>query len=251
MRTATTRMTRTAGAAWAGLALVTGLGCGVSPSLPATQQRAAEDDAPGALVARPPDRGRVRGGERMQRTVRWPADEARDLAAYEAFEPGSRAAIDAAPVPVLVPGPELALDRREVMQGPEWAAFWGRHEGRWVPQAARDAAPVDVTVTITVHGSRMARVYPGVRPQPGPHTLRGVEAWITRNEGVWSASWVEHGVAYDLGLECAPVDAPPCDDQAELEALVEGLRYAGGQGRLAQRAGDEPRADEAPKEVVR
>jgi hypothetical protein len=82
----------------------------------------------------------------------------------------------------------------------------------------------------------MARVYPGVHSQPGQpslrgrHTLRGQEAWVTRNEGIWSASWIEHGVAYDLGIECAPVDAPPCHDPSELEALAEGLRYVGGRG---------------------
>lgn len=203
----------------AALALQLGLGCGATPPEPTVQQRAAEEPA-GDLVARPPDRGKVRGGERMRRSVRWPEGGARDLAAYEAFDSRSRAAIDAAPVPVLVPGPELALDQRRVMQGPEWYAFWGRREG----------ASGGVTVTMTVQASRMARVYPGVRPQPGPSTLRGQPAFVTRNEGIWTASWIEHGVAYDLGIECAPVDAPPCDDQTELEALAEGLRYAGGRG---------------------
>ena len=211
MRTVTKRVARVAAA----LLLQGGLGCGATPPEPTVQQRAAEDPA-GDLVARPPDRGKVRGGERMRRTVHWPEAETRDLAAYEAFDASSRAAIDAAPVPVLVPGPELALDRRQVMHGPEWYAFWGRRESS------------EAEVTITVQASRMARVLPGVRPQPGPHTLRGQEAWVTRNEGIWTASFIEHGVAYDVGIECAPVDAPPCDDQSELEALTEALRYAGG-----------------------
>lgn len=203
----------------AALALQGGLGCGATPPEATVQQRAAvsADD----LVARAPDRGKVRGGERMRRSVRWPAAETRDLAAYETFDSRSRAAIDAAPVPVLVPAPEVALERREVMYGPEWYAFWGQRtvEG--------------TVVTISLQASRMARVYPGVRPQPGPHTLRGQEAWVTRNEGIWNATWLEHGVAYDLGIECAPVDAPPCHDQVELEALAEGLRFAGGQGERA------------------
>lgn len=216
MRTVMKRVARVAAA----LLLQGGLGCGATPPEPTVQQRAAEDPA-GDLVARPPDRGKVRGGERMRRNVRWPEAETRDLAAYEAFDASSRAAIDAAPVPVLVPGPEVALDRRQVMHGPEWYAFWGRREG-------------ETEVTITVQASRMARVLPGVRPQPnhlslrGGHTLRGQEAWVTRNEGIWTASWIEHGVAYDVGIECAPVDAPPCHDQSAIEALAEGLRYAGG-----------------------
>lgn len=199
--------------------LLLGPGCGTTPPEPTVQQRAAED-----LVVRPPDRGKVRGGERMRRTVRWPEAETRNLATYEAFDSRSRAAIDAAPVPVLVPGPELTFDEREVMHGPEWYAFWGRIDG--LPGRPR------VTVTITLQASRMARVYPGVRPQPGPHTLRGQEAFVTRNEGIWTASWIEHGVAYDLGIECAPTDAPPCSDQSELETLAEGLRFVGGRGEV-------------------
>lgn len=202
-----------------------GLGCGTTPPEPVAQQeRAAVDD----LDVRAPSRGKARGGERMSRTVRWPAAEARDLAAYEAFDSRSRTAIDEAPVPVLVPSPDVVLDQREVLRGPEWFAFWGRREGLRTPEASETA------VTITLNGSRMARVYPGVRPQPGPHTLRGQEAFVSRNEGIWNASWVEHGVAYDLGLECAPPDAPPCHDPTEIEALAEGLRYVGGSGEVSR-----------------
>jgi hypothetical protein len=214
MRTAMKRMAMVG----AVLLLHGGLGCGATPPEPTMGQRAAVDGAADELVARAPDRGKVRGGERMRRSVRWPEAGTRDLAAYEAFDARSRAAIDAAPVPVLVPGPEVALDRREVMHGPEWYAFWGR----------RESAGSEAAVTITLQASRMARVYPGVRPQPGTHTLRGQEGFVSRNEGIWTGSWIEHGVAYDLGIECAPVDAPPCDDQGELEALAESLRYAGG-----------------------
>lgn len=233
MRTAMKKMT------WVGaaLALHGGLGCGAAPPEAAVGQRAAapEED----LVARAPDRGKVRGGERMRRNVRWPEAETRDLAAYETFDARSRAAIDAAPVPVLVPGPEVALDQREVMHGPEWYAFWGR----------RDAG--ETTVTITLQASGMARVYPGVRPQPGPHALRGQPAWVTRNEGIWTATWIEHGVAYDLGIECAPVDAPPCDDERELEALAEGLRYAGGREGLSAPPSDDLERTANDGEVAR
>jgi hypothetical protein len=230
MRMVTKRMTMVGA-----LLLHGGLGCGTTPAEPGVQQeRAAVDD----LDVRAPSRGKARGGERMRRTVRWPAADTRDVAGYEAFDSRSRAAIDAAPVPVLVPGPDVTLDQREVLRGPEWYAFWGRREAGADGRAA---------VTITLHASRMARVYPGVRPQPGPHTLRGQEAFVSRNEGIWSASWVEHGVAYDLGLECAPPDAPPCHDQAEIEALAAGLRYVGGSGEVS----GEPGAGDHDQEVER
>jgi hypothetical protein len=224
MRTAMKRMTMVGAA----LLLHGGLGCGATPPEGTVRQRAAGDDAAGELVARAPDRGTVRGGERMRRTVAWPDAGTRDLAAYEGFDASSRAAIDAAPVPVLVPGPEVALDQRQVMHGPEWYAFWGRREA-----TGDGTTRGGTTVTISLQASRMARVYPGVRPMPGTHTLRGQEAFLTRNEGIWTGSWIEHGVAYALGIECAPVDAPPCDDERELEALAEGLRLVGGQGLLA------------------
>jgi hypothetical protein len=208
--------------------LLLGLGCGVTPSEPAVEQRAAMDDPLDDLRVRPPDRGKVRGGERMRRTVQWPADGVRDLGAYEGFDARSQAAIDAAPVPVLVPAPAVALDQRQVMHGPEWYAFWGQRGG-----------DEGTTVTVTLQGSRMARVHPGVRPQAASHALRGQPAWVTRNEGIWSASFIEHGVAYDLGIECAPVDAPPCHDATELEALAEGLRYVGGDARAAETRDEE------------
>lgn len=198
-----------------------GLSCGATPPEPTVQQQrsAASDPLEGPtddLAVRPPSRGKVRGGERMQRTVRWPDPATRDLAAYEALDAGSREAIDRAPVPVLVPELAVPLDERRVMQGRQWAAFWGRR------------ADAEAVVTITLHASGMARVYPGLRPVPGSHTLRGREGFVSRNEGIWTATWIEHGVAYDLGLECAPVDAPPCDDPAGVEALAEGLVYVGG-----------------------
>jgi hypothetical protein len=190
---------------------VLALGCGAAPSEPSELQRAGVGD----LGLRTPSRGKTRGGERMQRTVQWPAADAKVAAAYEALDEASRAAVDQAPVPVLVPATGVELDKRRVMHGPNWAAFWGHREG----------------VTITLHASGMARVFPGITPKAGPHTLRGREAFITRNEGIWAASWIEHGVAYDLQLECAPPDAPPCADPTTLEELAEGLVYVGGRGK--------------------
>ncbi len=187
-----------------------GLACGTAPPEATTPRQAATDD----LVTRTPSRGTARGGERMRRTVRWPAAASRDDAAYGALSRSSRAAVDASPVPVLVPAPGHALGERRVMQGPEWAAFWARGEG----------------ITVSLHASRMARVYPGVRLQDGPHTLRGRPAVITRNEGIWTASWLEHGVAYDLELECTSPEDPPCADESLLVELGEALTYVGGRG---------------------
>ncbi len=185
-----------------------GLGCDHAPTPTPTEQQIAQVTP----AARAPDRGRVRGGQKVQRRVRWPAQDSRDMEAYAALDEPSRAAIDAAPVPVLVPTGPLVLDRKQVMHGPQWYAFWGQRQG----------------VTVTLSASGQAHVYAGVVPKPGPYTLRGQQAYISRNEGIWSATWIEHGVAYDLGLECAPVDAPPCDDDTTLTAMAESLAFVGG-----------------------
>lgn len=191
------------------------VGCGQSPGEPEpAEPRGAEVQPAEDLRARPPSRGRVWGGEAMRRTVKWPDDAKRVIASYEALDGPSREAVDAAPVPVLVPDLGVQLDQRKVMTGPEWASFWGQRDG----------------MTVSVHASRMARVFAGVRPTPGTHTVREHEGFITRNEGIWAASWIEHGVAYDLQLECAPVDAPECVDSTTLEALADGLTYVGGRG---------------------
>ncbi len=151
----------------------------------------------------------------MRRTVKWPQDHSRVLAAYEDLDGDSRLAVDEAPVPVLVPALGLALDQRKVMYGEQWAAFWGQREG----------------LTVTVHASGMARVFPGLRPKPGTHTIREQPAFITRNEGIWAASWIENGVAYDLELECVPLDSPSCTDSSTLESVAEDLVYVGGRGQ--------------------
>ena len=201
------------------LAPLLALACDASapPPEPPTEPRGAS--ASEDLSARPPDRGPVRGGETMRRMVQWPDAQRRDATTYAALDDASKAAVDAAPVPVLVPALDVALDQRRVMQGPEWAAFWGQREG----------------VTVSLHASRMARVLPGVRPLPGPQTVREQEAFVSRNEGIWSASWIEHGVAYALELECAPPDAPPCDDETALLEIAEGLVYVGGRGEEVAR----------------
>lgn len=183
-------------------------GCDTAPPPEPSLPRAALTDAP----ARAPDRGKVRGGQKVMRAVRWPADSARDPQVYGALDEQSRAAVDASPVPVLLPNGPLSFERQQVMRGPQWYAFSGARHG----------------VTVSVQASGQARVYPGVKPVPGSHTLRDQEAFVSRNEGIWAASWIEHGVAYDVSLECAPVDDPPCNDEHTLVALVEGLVYVGG-----------------------
>ena len=125
---------------------VVALGCDTEPTGPAHDQpladRAAVPSTADDIQARPPSRGVVRGGERMRRRVHWPDAELRDDEAYAHLDADSRAAVDAAPVPVLVPAETFPLEERRVMKGEHWAAFWGTRDG----------------LTVSLQGSGMARV---------------------------------------------------------------------------------------------
>jgi hypothetical protein len=178
-------------------------GCAaVDPSAPTPREADAFDAAP-------PSRGRVIGGERVARVVKWPAVEAVDAELVAAQGGELRAAIAAAPLPVLLPK-AVPLQGAALMHGDDWWALWAQHDG----------------ITLTLNASGTAKVYPHLRGGKNPHMVRGVEGLVTQNESVWSAAWVEHGVAYDLGIECA--DPRACVDDARVRDVAESLVFAGG-----------------------
>lgn len=169
---------------------------------PAPVPRDATFDAPAA-------RGRVIGGEKVARVVTWP--DAADPALVAALPEELRTAVAAAPLPVLLPT-SIPLLRAKLMHGEHWWALWAEHDG----------------ITVTLNASGIAKVYPHLRGAALPHTVRGVQGLVTQNEAVWSASWVEHGVAYQLGIECADPRMPACADEAHVRDVVERLAFAGG-----------------------
>jgi hypothetical protein len=61
------------------------------------------------LRAVPPSRGRMIRGERVARAAQWPAVDEVDADLVAALDPELRAAVEAAPLPVLLPS-ELPLD---------------------------------------------------------------------------------------------------------------------------------------------
>ena len=141
--------------------------------------------------------------------MQWPSDP--DLELVERLSPQLRAEVDAAPLPVLLPT-AVSLTSAKLMRGPDWYALWVQQDG----------------LTITLNASGTARIHPHVKGGMLPHTVRGKEALVTQNEAVWSAAWVEHGVAYDLGLECADPTMAQCSDDALVRELAESLAYVGG-----------------------
>ena len=181
-----------------------------------TAARGDEPAPPEAQAAR--QRGRLVAGERVARVPRWPGAEALATSVRERLSTAVRAEIERSPVPVLVPGDPgwqglaLSSPRGPGELGPGYALS-ARADGR----------------TLVVQASRLATLVPGIGRHEGRERLRGTPGFVTENDGVKAAAWIEHGTAYTLELECEDPESPQCSVEA-LRAEVEGLAYVGGAG---------------------
>lgn len=147
----------------------------------------------------------------------WPASSA--IAALRERLPESlRTAVDSCPVPVLLPNDVEWLARARV--------FTAGPQGPGYTLAAAHAG-----LHLSVQASRVATLLPHVGHLPGKHRVRGAWGFLGENEGIHTASWIEHGVAYTAELECEAPAGPACQRE-RLVALVEGLEYVGGVGAV-------------------
>ncbi len=146
--------------------------------------------------------------------VRWPAAGTLDRIAFARLDESSRDAVRTSPVPVLVLREPALLAVTRVMTGPAWYAIAAREGG----------------LTISLGGTRLAHPHPGVAPARGRSIVRGEPAFVTQNEAIWSASWLENGVAYVLEVECDTPSEPRCADERTLLGLTAALSYVGGAG---------------------
>jgi hypothetical protein len=185
-----------------------------SPGEPAaTPTRRAGDDAAPPPPAREPRRGRLLAGERVLRVPVWPDASRLARAARERLGPDVRDAIGRSPVPVLAPSDPALLAT---------AAVYSQPAGYALSVRAGE-------LSLVVQASRVATLLPHIGHAPGNTRLRGVDGWVSSNDGVRTASWIEHGTAYSLDLECAAPDGPSCSEPA-VRAAVEALVYVGGAG---------------------
>jgi hypothetical protein len=143
--------------------------------------------------------------------VTWPEASALDLDLRDRLPADLRAQADAAPVPVLLPR-GLDYARAHLVVAPVFYAL---------------SAP-DAGATVALQASKLAYPRDNVPPQAGNRALRGTRGFVTVNEGIRSASWLENGVAYALDVECADAADTRCADDAYLLGLVEGLGFVGG-----------------------
>lgn len=185
------------------------------PSSPAIRRAAGVEPTP-----TPPRRGRLIAGERVERIPRWPASESIDQAVRARLPAAARDALARSPVPVLVPGDGPLLAKSAIFSQASGYALSAAHDG----------------FNVAVQASKVATLLPHVRHVPGNTPLRGTQGWLSSNDGIRTASWIEHGVAYSLDLECFAPDGPECSEAA-LRAAVEGLVYVGGAGELQPRGG--------------
>ncbi|WP_437671918.1 hypothetical protein [Sorangium sp. So ce131] len=154
--------------------------------------------------------------------VAWPPAASLDRGALAALPKRAAHAAGTSRVPVLVPSRRELLAAPVIVAKEHWTSFWARTE--------------EITVSITM--TRLSRKVPGIPPLRGAHIVRGEPAFITANEGIWSASWVESGVSYALDVECASPEAPACASDALVREIAAELVYVGGAG--ARAAGGKP-----------
>ncbi|MBA2665000.1 MAG: hypothetical protein H0U74_22120 [Bradymonadaceae bacterium] len=118
------------------------------------------------------------------------------------------AAVDDAPVPVMLPDADPYLAAAIIMAGPHWfaASIALEHHG------------------VSINGTRMAFVVPGVsgaRKEPLPLANDHV---LTRVSGIVSLSFQAFGAAYLIDVECAsPFQDKRCTEDAYVLGLAESL----------------------------
>lgn len=145
-------------------------------------------------------------------TVTWPDDSELDGASLSKIDPESRGAIHRSRVPVLVPR-SLASSTRVVST-----------------DAFVAASATIGGATVSVHATRIAHRHDSVPEAQGSHRIRAAHGFVTQNEGIWSASWVEHGAAYAIDVECVEATDARCSSDAYVLELAEDLAYVGGRG---------------------
>lgn len=136
-----------------------------------------------------------------------------DVNARAALPPRAQEALARASLPVLAPPHKELLASSSLVAKNHWFALSAHGDG----------------FSIALHGSKAAKVIPHIPPAEGDTEVRpGAKGFVTQNEGVWTARWIEGGVAYSLDLECQSPAHARCADEREVLALARALVHVGG-----------------------
>jgi len=186
-----------------------------TPSLeeaPPPDPQAAAEAAPVEFAATPPREAPPKVAPTDVRTPEWPAE--RDEFARSRLTDAARVEVDRSPLPALVVAETKLLASTVVTTGPHWYSATSRDGG----------------LTTTLHGTRLAHQHAHIPPASGRSAVRGRPAFVTENEGIVSAAWVEGGVAYALDVECRDRDDARCHGEGFVVGLASRLVFVGGHG---------------------
>jgi len=152
-------------------------------------------------------------------SVAWPSASSVDARALSMLvdarsEREIKPLIARSPVPVLAPR-ELRLASPTLVVEGEYFALTGRAGG----------------ATVSLQGTRAAHRYEGIEPVSGNRDVRGTRGFVSSNEGIRTASWIENGAAYTVDVECAEASDERCRSDAFVLEVVEQLAFVGGSGR--------------------
>ena len=164
-------------------------------------------------------------------TITWPAQAtAEDRALLSLLGDGTRdgtrtegelrALVGRSVVPVLAPR-ELRLASPTLVVEGEFFTLTGRVDN---PSGSSRA-------TVSLQGTRAAHRYEDIEPVNGNRSLRGTRGFVSVNEGVRTASWIENGAAYSVDVECSDVHEARCESEDFLLSVVAQLTFVGGLGR--------------------
>jgi hypothetical protein len=168
---------------------------------------------PGTASSEPPQAAPAQGRIELAEVI-WPPAAQLDRSALTSLPAQARSAVDASQIPVLVPRRAALLTAPTIIARENWTSFSAR-----TPE-----------ITVSLRATRLARRYDHIPPARGPRTVRGLPAFVTQNEGIWSATWMENGVSYSLDLECASPSDAACASDALLLEIAGELAYVGGAG---------------------
>jgi hypothetical protein len=178
--------------------------CNTAPSEPAAPASLTEQTSP-VLV----------------KEVVWPSVTTIDRTTRDALPPQAVARVAASRVPVLLPVQTEWLAVANLVTRPNWTTASMRLEG----------ASVVTTAT------RAAHRVPGIGPVKGNRKIRGTMGFVTQNERVWSATWIENNVSYSVEVECEKEADARCTSDAFVMELAEKLAYVGGAGESGTKEG--------------
>jgi hypothetical protein len=142
-----------------------------------------------------------------------------DTALLASLPAQAQATIAVSKLPVLVAA--VPLDGFTVLTDTHYVATAG-HRMRTL----QDGQVSDATVSL--HSTNVVHDIEGLAAAKPTHTVHGLGAQFTINEGVATVTWEEFGMAFALDVECSQHEDARCHDAAFVVAEADALRLVGG-----------------------